>query len=451
MALQLNGGSLTSGTGIDVQSTVDQLMSLQRAPLTQMQRQQASLQSETSALTDIQTKLQSLQTVMQELGNYTGSLAARSATSSESTAVSATATSSAAISQHQIAVDHIASGCSWYSSPFSANKTFSAGSFLLKLGSNQVLTINVAQGDTLQMVAKTINSKNAGITANVITDANGSRLTLISNNTGQSNEISVSGDSVGFGFQESAAAKNASLTVDGVPIDSASNTLNTVISGVTLTLTGATSGTATVSVQTDTSQAEQSVQDFVTAYNSAIQAINAQFSYNTSSKTAGPLSGDSTLRTIQENLLASLSYSIRDNNGISSLASLGVNMQNDGTLSVDSASLKSALASNYSAVQNFFQSTSPQGFSAKLNSTLSSMLDPISGAVTVDLKGISDDNTNLQDRIDDMNIRFDGEEQSLLTEFEQVDALLRSYPTTMDQITAVLASLPSSSINSSSK
>lgn len=72
MALQLNGGSLTSGTGIDVQSTVDQLMSLQRAPLTQMQRQQASLQSETSALTDIQTKLQSLQTVMQELGNYTG-------------------------------------------------------------------------------------------------------------------------------------------------------------------------------------------------------------------------------------------------------------------------------------------------------------------------------------------------------------------------------------------
>lgn len=204
-----------------------------------------------------------------------------------------------------------------------------------------------------------------------------------------------------------------------------------------------------MTVDKDTSQAEQSVETFVNAYNSAIQAIDAQFSYSTSTKSAGPLSGDSSLRTIQETLLATLSYSISNNNGISSLASLGVNMQDDGTLGVDSATLKSALAGNYSAVQNFFQSTSPQGFSATLNSTLSSMLDPTGGAVTVDLKGISDTNTSLQHQIDDMNTRLDTEEQSLMTQFEQVDALLRSYPTTMDQITAMLGSLPSTSSSSS--
>ena len=140
-----------------------------------------------------------------------------------------------------------------------------------------------------------------------------------------------------------------------------------------------------------------------------------------------------------------------NNNGIASLVSLGVNMQDDGTLSVDSGKLESALASNYSAVQNFFQSTTPQGFSQTLNATLKGMLDSSSGAVTVDLKGISDTNTSLQNQIDDMNTRLDTEEQSLMTQFEQVDALLRSYPTTMDQINAVLASLPSASINSSSK
>jgi flagellar hook-associated protein 2 len=449
MALQLNVGSLTSGSGIDVQSTVDQLMSLQKAPLTQMQRQQTKLQSQSSALTDIQTKLQSLETVIQELGNFTGSMAARSVTSSQSSAVNATATSSAAISQHQISVDHIANGSSWYSNPFIASKTFSAGSFVFKLGSNQAVTINVAQGDTLQTVAKTINSQNAGITANVITDANGSRLTLISNNTGQSNEISVSGDSVGFGFQESVAAKNASLTVDGVQIASASNVLTTVISGVTLTLNGATNGTAAVSVQADTSQAEQSVRNFVSAYNSAIQAISGQFTYDLVSKTSGPLSGDSALRTIQESLLGSLSYSMRDNNGIASLVSLGVNMQDDGTLTVDNGTLDSALAGNYAAVKNFFQSTSPQGFSATLKSTLSSMLDSTKGAVTVDLKGIGDTNTALQNQIDDMNDRLNTEEQSLLIQFEQLDALLRSYPTTMNQITEVLAALPSTSRSSS--
>ena len=117
MALQLNIGSLTSGSGIDVQSTVDQLMSLQKAPLTQMQQQQTDLASETSALTDIQAKLQSLENVVQSLGNYTGSLAARSAMSSQSSAISATATSSAVISQHQISVDHMASRSSWYAKP----------------------------------------------------------------------------------------------------------------------------------------------------------------------------------------------------------------------------------------------------------------------------------------------------------------------------------------------
>jgi flagellar hook-associated protein 2 len=451
MALQLNVGSLTSGTGIDVQSTVDQLMSLQKAPLTQMQHQQMNLQSETTALTDIQTRLRTLETAVQELGNYTGSLASRSVTSSQSSAISATATSSAAISQHQISVDHLANASSWYSNPSGSGSTFSAGSLVLQVGSNQPVTINVNQGDSLQTIANTVNAKNAGVTANVITDAKGSRLTLIGNSMGTANEISISGDTVGLGFRESTSAKNASLTVDGVQIDSASNTLTTVIPGVTLSLTSSTNGTATLNVQADTSQSEQALNTFVNAYNSAIQAISAQFTYDPTSKSSGPLSGDSSLRTIQETLLGSLSYSMSNNNGISTLVSLGINMQDDGTLSVDSGTLESALAGNYGAVQNFFQSTSPKGFSATLNSSLSAMLDSTNGAVTVDLKGISDTNTTLQKQMDDLSTRLDTEEQSMLIQFEQVDALLRSYPTTMDQITAVLGSLPSASIHSSSK
>jgi flagellar capping protein FliD len=77
------------------------------------------------------------------------------------------------------------------------------------------------------------------------------------------------------------------------------------------------------------------------------------------------------------------------------------------------------------------------------------MLDSTKGAVTVDLKGIGDTNTALQNQIDDMNDRLNTEEQSLLIQFEQLDALLRSYPTTMNQITEVLAALPSTSRSSS--
>lgn len=450
MGLQLNVGSLTSGSGIDVQTTVDQLMSLQKAPLTQMQQEQTTLQSQASALNDIETKLQSLQTAVQSLGDFTGSLASRAATSSQPSAVSATATSSAAISQHQISVDHIANGSSWYSNPYSSSQTFSAGSFQLKLGSNKAVTVNVSQGDKLQTIAKTINSLNAGVTANVITDANGSRLTVISNNTGLSNEIAISGDTVGLGFQESASAKDASLTVDGVLIDSASNTISTVIPGVTLTLESATTGTTILNVQPDTSRAKQAITDFVNAYNSAIQAINGQFTYDQTSQTSGPLASDSTLRTIQEEVDSSVNYKIAGNNGFSTLYDLGIRVQNDGTLTVDAGTLESALASNFSTVQNFFQSTTPKGFASTLNTSLNSILDPTDGAITVDLKGISDTNTDLQNHIDDMNDRLNSEEQSLMTQFEQVDALLRSYPTTMNQIDAILGSLPSTGSKSGS-
>ena len=444
MGLQLNVGSLTSGSGIDVQSTVDQLMSLQKAPLTQMQQQQTTLQSQSSALNDIETKLQSLQTAVQSVGDFTGSLASRAASSSQPSAVSATATSSAAISQHQISIDHIANGSSWYSNPYGSSQTFSAGSFQIQLGSNKAVTVNVRQGDTLQTIARTINGQKAGVTANVIADANGSRLTVISNNTGLSNEIAISGDTVGMGFQESATAKDASLTVDGVVIDSASNTISTVIPGVTLTLDSATIGTAILNVQPDTSQAEQAIANFVSAYNSTVQAINGQFAYDSTSKTSGPLASDSTLRTIQEKVESSVNYQIAGNNGLSTLYDLGIRVQNDGTLSLDTSTLESALASNFNAVQNFFQSTTPKGFSSTLNTSLNSILDPTDGAITVDLKGISDTNTDLQSQIDDMTDRLNSEQQSLMTQFEKVDALLRSYPTTMDQIDAILGSLPSS-------
>jgi flagellar capping protein FliD len=72
-------------------------------------------------------------------------------------------------------------------------------------------------------------------------------------------------------------------------------------------------------------------------------------------------------------------------------------------------------------------------------------LNATSGAITVDLKGIADTGTALQHQIDDMNDRLNTEEQGLLTQFEQVDALLRSFPTTMNQIDAILAALPSAS------
>ena len=90
----------------------------------------------------------------------------------------------------------------------------------------------------------------------------------------------------------------------------------------------------------------------VNAYNAVIGEINKQFQLGSDGTVGGALEADNSLRDVQSMLLGAISYSVTGNNGIVNLASMGVNMNNDGTLSVDSGALSSALSSNFSAVQN---------------------------------------------------------------------------------------------------
>jgi flagellar capping protein FliD len=148
-----------------------------------------------------------------------------------------------------------------------------------------------------------------------------------------------------------------------------------VLGGVTLNLLNASAGAPiSLSVGPDSAGATQAVNDFVTAYNSIITSINQQFTYNPASGTAGTLSGNGDLRALQTQLLNEATYSISGNNGITGLASIGVNLNNDGTLTVDSAKLSSTLANHFTDFQNFFQSASGQTGFAHYGASKAAML-----------------------------------------------------------------------------
>ena len=74
-------------------------------------------------------------------------------------------------------------------------------------------------------------------------------------------------------------------------------------------------------------------------------------------------------------------------------------MNNDGTLTLDTATLTNAVQNNFAAVQNFMQGASSNGFVSNLNNQLSTLTDPTSGAFTVDLQSISSENKDLQTQI----------------------------------------------------
>jgi flagellar hook-associated protein 2 len=222
------------------------------------------------------------------------------------------------------------------------------------VGSNLAATVTVdSTNNTLSQLADSINSQNIGVSASVIQDSNGYRLALVSTTSGAPGDVTVSGNTTNLSFTKAVTGANASLVVDGIPISSASNTISNVISGVTLSLGSPSPNTpVTVNVNPDTTQATTAINNLVSAYNTVITEINSQFNVASDGSGGGSLETDNSLREVQSQLLAALSYSIPGNNGIVNLASIGVNFNNDGTLTVDSGKLTSNLSSNFAAVQN---------------------------------------------------------------------------------------------------
>ena len=220
------------------------------------------------------------------------------------------------------------------------------------------------------------------------------------------------------------------------------------IPGVTLNLTSADPATpVTISVAPDTNAVNDAINSFVTEYNTVVGDINAQFTVNSSTNSQGPLGPDSDLRLLQSSLLNDIAYATSDStsqsSGLSSLAALGISMNNDGTLSVDSATLDSALTSNPAAVANFFSNTNATGFADNFSNDLNNLTAPATGVLNSDLAANQEQQTDLNNEISAFQVHLAEQATALTAEFDQVNASLEQYPFLLQEVTAALGSLSS--------
>ena len=430
--------AFSSTQGINVQAAVAAAIAAESGPLTQMQNQQAALASQTSDLNVVEGHVQSLETALDALGDPAGQLMSMTASSSNSNVVSATASAGAAPGNHVVVVNNVASTSSWYSDSVASSSTpLPSGSFTFQVGSNTPVQVTIGGSvDTMDQLAGYINGLNAGVTANVVNDSTGSRLSIVANSSGAANNITVT-NATGLTFTQASSGADASLTIDGIPIDSASNTVTGVVPGVTFNLVSAAPNTqVNVSTTEDVDQASAAVSSFVTAYNQVVSDINQEYTV-AANGVQGPLSGDPTLSILQSQLLGLGSYSTTGTS-VSTLGDLGITMNDDGTLTLDSTTLDAALQGNFKDVQNFFQGAASNGFVTFLNNQLNALTDPTNGAFTVDLQSISNENSDLQDQINDFEDYLQTQTTLLTNEYNQADALLQQLPTLEQQINAEL-------------
>jgi flagellar hook-associated protein 2 len=442
----LNSATNTSGGGIDVTSTVDAILEADATPEINLQTEVTNYNTQTSALQSIENDLSSLQTAVQALTDPAGAFSDVSVSSSNNDVVSATTANGTAAGSHIITVSSLATTSAAYSADqLSATSSLPTGSLQIEVGSTGAVTIPVDQADgtdTLNGLASYINNQDMGVTASVITDASGSRLTLVSQTSGTAGDLTITDNtgtsgSNGLGFTMATDANgndlgtNASLTVDGIPISSSSNTVTGVIPGVTLTLSGTSSTPVTLAVQPDLSSLSTAINNFVSAWNQVMNDINTQETYS-SSGTEPPLLGDPSLDLVQSQLLQGISTSLSGNSGLVNLQSIGIQLQADGTLSVasstsaDSTDLNDALTNNFSAVQNLFQSASGPG--QTLATALTSLTDSVSGPLNSDMSGINSEVTDLNNQISDFQSQLQDTQTQLTSEYSTINTTLEQLP-----------------------
>jgi flagellar hook-associated protein 2 len=474
MGISLNPSTILSGQGIDVSSTVQQIISSQSGELNVWENESTTLATQNGDLASIENDLANLQTAVQAIDSPTGDLSANTATSSDTSVLNASVSGTVSAGTYDVDVNSLATPGTLYTSAISGGANASiltngatSGDLQLQVGgtSGQTYDIPITQGsnDTLTTLASYINTQssnnNWGITANVETDATGSWLEVQSQNTGTTGALSVvANTNTSLDFAAPVGGANASLTINGVPYSSASNTVTGAIPGVTLSLVSQSPGNPVqVSVGPDAGQITSAINNFVTAYNQLVSDINAQYQVTgdtTGATSAQPLESDTSLRTLQSSILGDASYALPGatgsttvNGGLINLASLGINMNNDGTLTVGTnaagQSLAQIVASNPSGVLNFFQNSSSTGFADNFTADLNNLTSPTSGPLNADIAQNTSTEQSLSNNIQNFQAQLASEQTALTSEFDSVNATLQAYPLLLQATTEVLGTLGS--------
>jgi len=454
------------GSGLDVNSIVSQLMAIERQPLTALETKATAIQSTVSEYGKIKSAVSTLRDLASKLASST--TWGQTTSNSSSTAVSATTNNSAAGSytvevQALASVQTIATGTA-----VPATTTPGAGTLHIELGSYgagqtsftpkagaTAVDIVVAATDTLATVRDKINAAGAGVTALIMTDASGSRLLIRSNTSGAANAFRTSGiASLAFDpsagvttMTQSQKAADAAATVNGLAVTSPSNTLSNIVDGLTLNLSTLTTGPVTVNVVTDAEALKKTITDFAAAYTALVKLIATDTKYDPTTKKGGILQGDSAATGLQRQMRTLAGASSGASALFGHLSDAGLELQGDGSMTVNATKLANALG-NLAEVKKLFANSdlldpSKDGFGKRFRVITDAMLG-VDGALTTKTDGLGRQLDRNQKDQDALQVRLDGIEKRMRAQYTALDATMAVLNSKSSYITQQIAAFNAS-------
>lgn len=439
------------GSGLDTASMVQQLMSLERRPLTLLQNRQSRVRQVGDAIRAINGLLSTLKDKAHAL-QQNSSIRARAAASSNTTLLTASASSDAAVTSFTVTVERVATssnvtsdaatgvsntGTALSGLTFNTALSGSTGSFTVGAGGKSATLAWDSSVDTINTILTKINTADAGVVASY--DSTNGRLTLMAKDTGAQTitKTDVSGNLLAA-FEIDTATQTSGVTAQyringGLLQNSDSNVVTSAMPGVTLTLLKADAASpVTVTVTPDTETIKRALEDFITAFNSVADRIATDTRYDATTRTGGILLGDATisfvesrLRTLVMSPIDSLSGSIKRMSDIGiTTGAVGSATGTTKRLVLDAAKLSSALASSPDSVAELLAGTSSiDGVMEQIEDYIAGMVDT-GGALANRLTQNDSTISDLDKRIRTLQDRLTRKQEALEKRFAQMEVAL---------------------------
>jgi flagellar hook-associated protein 2 len=450
MAIGFSGIS----TGADWNSIINQLLAIERAPLDTLEVREAEIQQQISDYGLLKSAVDTFRSTVEDLTSSTG-LAVFSTSTSDESVVTVSADETAAVSSYDIEVNTLASGDKLASTAYTdSNTAVGTGTLSVTVdGTTMNLTVD-GSNNTLAGLRDAINSAsdNPGVTATILNESGGSRLILTSNDTGAANAITVSftdddgNDSDASGLsrlfyigvggdglaEQVETAQDASLTIDGFTVTSASNSVTGAISGVTVELVAA--GSASIGITRDNSGIEEKIQGLVDAYNTILDEFDAM--------EQSSLGRDSSLRRMRQGFVDILNQNATVDGAAAYLFEIGITRDREGVLSLDSSDLTDALVNDFDRVAQILTDETT-GFANRFYNYADLLLDT-DGVIESKDTSLNSQMDTVQTQIERQELHMQSYEKLLINQFTSLDQTLAILQSTSSYLTNQLASLQSS-------
>ncbi len=415
------------GSGIDTEAIITGLLGASRGPINRVQTQNQQVGSALTSVSDIGNLLSKFKDAVSALDTIqeVGSFKAES----DNKAVVATAAGGAQPGSFKIEIGQLASAYKAYSNNLGITQSNQALGQAGTLGlsvNGQNVNLNIAATDTLDQVMNKINTSGLRVSASSFFDGTQFRMQLRGLDTGADNDVVVAETGTTFGFASNLKSngKNAEFTVDGFAVTSKTNQVQGVLGGVTLALTEVTTAPTTVTVTSDSEGFQTKLKTLVDSYNSVINKIHTEAGFGSIKANNPELSGDSALRSITSRLSQALTQTAGSGK-FQTLRSVGIELNNNGTLKLNTTALEKALAEDPETVTRVLAGN--DGSVGGLADSLAKIATDILGAngtITAKKDGLTSRQKQLTDRVDIEQTRLDRLEETLRKQFTEMDTLV---------------------------